>query len=154
MATLPEPLIVSDVCAAVLHQMDPVLRQRKQHVTIDGAPSIHITFDRAQLCDVLTRILANASDFSSHESVIRLSVVEHARSVSVTVSDTGCGIPKADLPHITEKYIRASNAGHVQPNGNGLSLYIVRGILERAGGSLQIESEEGKGTTVTITLPR
>ena len=58
------------------------------------------------------------------------------------------------MEHLFEKYLRASNAGTHKPDGNGLGLYIAKGIVESAGGRIWIESIEGRGTTVTFTLPK
>ncbi len=69
------------------------------------------------------------------------------------IEDHGCGIPKKDLQRIFGEFIRASNANKFKADGNGLGLYIVKGIVERAGGTVGLESHEGMGTTVIVRLP-
>jgi signal transduction histidine kinase len=70
------------------------------------------------------------------------------------VRDTGYGIPRQDLENIFQKFSRGSNAMKYKTTGNGIGLYVVKSIVEKAGGKISIESELGKGTTVSITLPR
>lgn len=154
MPTHPQSLNVADVCAQAVQQTDAITHPRHQRIAVDCDHALTVTFDPPQLLEVLTRILTNASDYSPENAAIALTASDDGGTISVTVQDSGCGIPRSDLPHVTEKYIRAGNAVTMQPNGNGLGLYIVRGILEAGGGTLQIESTQGKGTTVTITLPR
>jgi signal transduction histidine kinase len=75
------------------------------------------------------------------------------KTAEFSIQDRGCGIPQKDLPRIFGEFTRASNATTFKADGNGLGLYIVKGIVEHAGGSIKIESKEGKGTTVTVRLP-
>jgi signal transduction histidine kinase len=63
------------------------------------------------------------------------------------------GIPKADLPKLFSKFFRAANVIHLQTDGSGLGLFIVKNIIVRHGGQVWVESEEGKGTTFTVVIP-
>jgi signal transduction histidine kinase len=72
--------------------------------------------------------------------------------VVVEVRDAGLGIPAADLPHVFERFARGSNvAGRI--GGSGVGLASVRQIVEQHGGTVSVQSEEAKGTTVTVRLP-
>jgi signal transduction histidine kinase len=74
--------------------------------------------------------------------------------VEVAVRDTGVGIPKADLPRLTERFYRVDKARSRDLGGTGLGLAIVKHLVLAHGGELDIESELWKGTTVRFTLPR
>jgi len=69
------------------------------------------------------------------------------------VADTGIGIPKEQHPRMFTKFFRAANAIRLETDGSGLGLFIAKNIIEKHGGKIWIESEEGKGTTVLFTLP-
>jgi signal transduction histidine kinase len=69
------------------------------------------------------------------------------------VKDTGAGIPKEDLPFIFDRFYRAHNQGTNGVEGNGLGLAIVKSIVEQHGGQVSVESEIGKGSCFTTTLP-
>lgn len=73
--------------------------------------------------------------------------------VVVRVSDTGIGIPKEDMEKLSQKFYRGSEATHLEPNGSGLGVYIAKNIIERLGGTMKIDSETGRGTTVSFTIP-
>ena len=73
-----------------------------------------------------------------------------ARGRTITICDSGIGIPEADLPHVFEPFFRASNTSSVSGHGVGLSL--ARAILERHGARLSVSSKQGKGTTVTVVF--
>ena len=69
----------------------------------------------------------------------------------VVVSDTGIGIPKADIERVSNKFFRAKNIGDI--TGSGLGLFIVKNIVTGHGGRMDIQSKEGNGTKVTIFIP-
>src|SRR5918912_1265582 len=85
----------------------------------------------------------------------RVTLTGRARDaiVEVAVSDTGIGIPPADLPRITERFYRVDRARSRELGGTGLGLAIVKHLVVAHGGELMIESEPGSGTTVRFTLP-
>jgi len=74
-------------------------------------------------------------------------------TIEVAVTDTGIGIPPADLPRITERFYRVDKARSRELGGTGLGLAIVKHLVMAHGGELGIESEQERGTTVRFTLP-
>ncbi|MEK7136663.1 MAG: ATP-binding protein, partial [Patescibacteria group bacterium] len=79
---------------------------------------------------------------------------EHrGKFVEVSVKDTGYGIPVADLPRLFQKLSRGGNAAKYKPKGTGMGLFLAKNVVEKAGGTIALESKEGKGTTVRFTLP-
>lgn len=108
----------------------------------------------AALCDaervnqVLLNLISNSIRFTRY-GVITVSVREENGFAAVTVRDTGTGIESDRLPFIFDRYFSTAPDG----NGTGLGLYITRQLVEAQGGKIKIESEPGKGTAVTFTLP-
>ncbi len=126
---------------------------RRQTIRILMNGDLTLAFDHNMIALVLRQLLQNALEYSPDGSEIVIRVVSSRKQVTVSVEDHGFGIPKADMDHMFEKYRRASNAPLHKPDGNGLGLYITKGIIERAGGKIWIESIEGSGTKVSFTLP-
>ncbi len=129
------------------------LALRAQQITVDMPQDALLRLDGRLLSGVLREILDNAMLYSPQNGVIRIQVRRHNRHVEVQVSDQGTGIPVADLPRIFERFSRGSNAGKYDPNGTGVGLYISKGIIERFGGKIAVDSAEGKGTMITFSLP-
>jgi signal transduction histidine kinase len=82
-----------------------------------------------------------------------VGIQREEKSLLCLVTDQGIGIPKADQEKIFGRFFRAQNALRVETDGSGLGLFIVRGIIQRHGGDVSFESEEGKGTTMKFRLP-
>jgi signal transduction histidine kinase len=109
--------------------------------------------DPKLIAGVAEELLTNAIDFSPDGASITVSSRRTGRTAEFSVIDHGCGIPKQDLRRIFDEFSRGSNATKFKADGNGLGLYIVRGIVEQAGGTVTVVSREGKGTVVTVRLP-
>jgi signal transduction histidine kinase len=112
-----------------------------------------MNLDPKLIAGVAEELLTNAIDFSRDGSTIEIRSQRKKRHAEFTIEDHGCGIPKRDLPRLFGEFTRGSNATKFKADGNGLGLYIVRGVIEHAGGTVSIESREGSGTTVTVRLP-
>lgn len=106
--------------------------------------------DPYQLRQVLLNLITNAIHASSKGDKITLTLENQEKTVLLTISDTGCGIPQESLEKIFEPFFTTKPPG----KGTGLGLFVSSGIIERLGGTLDLESTLGKGTTFTIELPR
>jgi signal transduction histidine kinase len=116
----------------------------------DGLPPIN--GDEGSLTEVLVNLMGNAVKYSFPNHKIRVRAEAQNSEVLVSVTDTGVGIAKEDLPHLFQDFSR----GQAQPegvSGCGLGLAISRRIVEVHGGSITVESEPGKGSTFMIHLP-
>jgi len=111
--------------------------------------------DRTQLIQVFDNLLSNAVRYGCDGAVGRIEVSgrRDGRSVKVTVTDHGPGIPREHLPRVTERFYRVDAARSRESGGTGLGLAIVKHIVERHRGSLEIKSAIGVGTSVSVTLP-
>lgn len=100
---------------------------------------------------ILGNLLTNACKYSPPGSPVRLRVDSGADQLKIEVSDSGIGIPEADLPHLFDSFHRAANVG-LQP-GSGLGLAIVRRCVDLHGGSITVVSKLGAGSTFSVILP-
>lgn len=125
---------------------DPVL-------TLQGdgdALATVVEVDRGRLHQLLMVLLDNALRYSPGGGTVKVEARRAGPEVTLAVSDSGIGIPAADLPHVFDRFVRGSNA---TPGGTGLGLPVAKAIAEAHGGTLSIESREGRGTRVTLALP-
>ncbi len=141
---------------------DYKLRLEKKHLAlIYAAPSKSATpiplikMDPRRMRLALQNLLDNAVHYTPPRGEITLSLaIDKKRDAIVAqVKDTGVGIPKHQMNRLFTKFFRAENVMRMQTEGSGLGLYIVRNIVKRHGGEIEVESEEGRGTTFTIYLP-
>jgi hypothetical protein len=113
----------------------------------DDVPEVYADPDK--LTQVLTNLVENACKYASPVGM-RVDAVVNAGEVTVAVSDSGDGIPEADLPKVFDKFFRRDLG---RPTGSGLGLWISRGLVEAHGGRLTAASIPGEGTTFSFTLP-
>ncbi|VVM04362.1 sensor histidine kinase [Methylacidimicrobium tartarophylax] len=109
--------------------------------------------DPFRLEQVFYNLVENAIQYSEPDSPIRMEADQEGEMISIRVIDQGVGIPPADLPHVFERFYRVDKTRSRQMGGTGLGLSIVKRIVDLHQGRVQIESEPGRGTTVTVTLP-
>ena len=109
--------------------------------------------DRSRLAQVLDNLISNALKFTPASGRVSVRVSRTGRDAVVEVADTGVGIPAEEQDRLFERFFRSSNATEQAIPGTGLGLTIAKTIVERHEGSIEIESAEGKGTTVRVRLP-
>jgi signal transduction histidine kinase len=112
---------------------------------------VHVSGSENQLRQVVINLLENALKFTPANGKISLTVEQSTDAITVTVSDSGIGIPPEDLPHVFERFHRGRNASEY--SGNGLGLAIVKAIVSEHYGQVAIQSPAGQGTKVSIVLP-
>ena len=130
----------------------PLLEERQLafELQLDAAPCLG---NADHLNQVFVNLIANAVHFSNEGGVIGLSTGHDGGWVWARVSDRGKGIAEAHLPHLFERFYRVEAGRSREAGGAGLGLAICDEIVRGHGGSMQVESEEGVGTTFTIKIP-
>lgn len=110
-------------------------------------------FDEEKISLVLDNMLDNALKYTEPGGTITLCAAEERKFLTLSVSDTGIGVPADQMHRVFDKFFRANNALKFHTSGTGLGLYVSKNIVERHDGAINMESKEGKGTMCTITLP-
>lgn len=119
---------------------------------VDGVDA-YVRADGTDVAIALDNLLANAIAYTDTGSV-SVALEADDEDVIVSVTDTGIGIPPEDLPRVFERFYRVDRARSRDSGGTGLGLSLVRHVVERSGGEIDIRSKPGSGTTVTVRLPR
>jgi signal transduction histidine kinase len=132
-----------------------VFSSRQQTLVVDlpSVENIAIFGDEDRIRQALANLLSNAHKSTHAGGEIRIRVRSLGREIVVEVTDNGVGIAKEALGHIFERFVQLGREHGPGLKGAGLGLSIVRHIVERHGGSIRVESELGRGSTFTVTLP-
>ncbi len=145
----PELIEIVAVVQQAIADLQPSLPQT---ITLrHNCQSARAFWDQKLLRSLLSNLLTNAAKYSPESSAIQVSVTSDHRAATLQVSDRGIGIPAAEQAQIREAFQRGSNVGAIA--GTGLGLAMVEISVEQHHGQWHIDSREGQGTTVTVTLP-
>ena len=106
--------------------------------------------DRSGADQILTNIISNACKYTPENGKIIIDATNKGDLVEIKVTDNGIGIPKEDLPRITERFYRVEKGRSRQMGGTGLGLSIANEMIKSFGGSLKVDSVFGEGTTITL----
>jgi len=115
---------------------------------------VEIVGDRTQLYRLITNLVTNAIQYTPAGGTVTLSVIEEHNDVVISVRDTGIGIAKKDQKRIFDRFYRVDKARSRSKGGSGLGLAIARAIAVAHNGSLEVQSEIGKGSSFTVRLPK
>ena len=143
-----ELINIGDVAQETVDLLESEFLKRQLSITCSGERDCRIFGDRKQLKQVLINLLLNAMDAISPGGQVMVSIRNNREHCELTVSDTGKGIQESDLPHVFKPFFSSKTTG------TGLGLAVVQNIIQEHNGVIQIASEVGKGTIVTIRIPR
>lgn len=128
-------------------------QEKHIHLSLEACPQ-HLVHTDVKMMDlILENLLSNAIKYTPEGGKVTLSASIEGKTAQILVSDTGIGIPKAEIKNIFKSFFRASNAVNSQEMGSGLGLMLTRQLVKKLGGKLTFVSEEGKGTTFHVVLP-
>jgi two-component system sensor histidine kinase SenX3 len=119
----------------------------------EPAQRLSVLGDRRQLVAAVYNLLDNAVKYSPARSIVEVRGRPDGAWVDISVKDKGIGIPEADLDHIFERFYRVEGAKARHVGGTGLGLAIVRHVVGNHKGEVQVQSEEGEGSTFVLRLP-
>jgi two-component system phosphate regulon sensor histidine kinase PhoR len=150
-----ESVNMAEVIGAALDRLRTFADRQGVTLTSDLPPTPlpRVRGDGERLNQVLVNLLHNAVKFSSEGSVVTVAAHELEGAVAVEVRDHGVGIPAADLVRVFERFYKVDKARLRGQGGTGLGLSIARHIVEGHGGRIWVESEEGRGSVFTFTVP-
>lgn len=150
----PESIDLRGPVSEIVERFRPVAAAKGLELALEQpADAVEAFADRGDVDRVLANLVGNAVKYTAKGGV-RVRLARVGDRVSLAVADTGIGIPKEALPFLFNEFYRANNAKAAGEPGTGLGLAIVKLLVTRWGGEVTVESEEGRGTTMTVTWPR
>ena len=142
--------VCRQVCDCIL-QFENAWEEKEIELETDMEDSAFVEADESLLELVWNNLISNAVKFTPPGGTITVKQFSRQDTVTVSVSDTGCGMDAESMKHIFDKFYQADTS-HSQ-EGNGLGLALVKRVLELLDGGIRVESEPGKGSTFSVTLP-
>ena len=112
-----------------------------------------LLIDKEKIAIALENFVDNAIKYTPPGGEVIIRVIQEQDKIVAEIKDTGIGIPKKEITKLFNKFFRATNAQLFQTNGTGLGMYLARNIIEHHGGTVYVESEEHKGTTLSFSIP-
>ncbi len=153
---LPVKHVAVNVVRAInasLKELSFLAEREKTTIHVEVDANLTVTTDESRFAVVLNNLIANAIryyDRSKPTPFITIRAGENPQQFWLSVEDNGMGINSEYIPHIFDMFYRATTIGE----GSGLGLYIVQETVQKLGGAISVQSEEGKGTTFTLALPK
>lgn len=149
-----KPVDINEAVKRTLHLMQEKVKAKSIKLTVNTTEQpVCLNIIPDDLDIMLTNLIDNAVKYTQKNGSITINTCSTDDKITIEVSDTGIGIHKDDVNKIFDEFYRASNAKAVELDGTGLGLTIVKNLVKRRGGNINVNSELGKGTTVTVSFP-
>jgi two-component system phosphate regulon sensor histidine kinase PhoR len=144
---------IRQIFSGVIADLSPTIESKRQRVTIDVPPeAAQVDGDPAKLHDIVRNLVENAVNYSPDGADVRLAASRLNGTYTITVADSGPGIPPEDLGRVFERFYRVDRS-RARPGGTGLGLAIVKHLVELHGGEARAENAATGGAVFTISLP-
>jgi PAS domain S-box-containing protein len=147
------PVPMRDILSIVTPMIAPQAEAKRLQLTVHDSSAVVALADRAKVEQVLINLLSNAVKFTNEGGAINVTYGSTQSQVWLSVSDTGIGIPTDQLDSIFTPFVQVGRSLVNPTEGTGLGLSISRDLARAMHGDLTVESEEGRGSTFTLTLP-
>jgi len=147
-----QPIAIEEAIRDALALFSADSNDHRFIVDVD-ALGLAVSADRERLTQVIENLVSNAVRYSPGGGTIRIAASESDGHAVVSVSDQGIGIPAEELPKLFSRFHRIDTPDRVAIRGTGLGLYIAQRLVAMQGGTISVESEVGKGSTFTFTMP-
>ncbi len=145
---------LSDLIAGAVDLLLESAEQREVKVRVNVSPAVEtVRVDAARMAQVMDNLLSNAIKYNHQGGSVVVGAIKEEDAIRVMVQDTGMGIAEEDQPHVFDRFFRAPEGVRLKIEGSGLGLAITRGIIQRHGGRIWVESQPKVGSTFYFTLP-
>lgn len=144
---------MNDLAEVILKRLRPIARKRDIEVVFESLRPVRATVDEVKISLVLSNLVENAVKYNKENGWVKVVLDADHQFFTLTVSDSGVGIPQESLDHIYERFYRVDKSHSREIGGTGLGLAITRSAVLMHRGSIRVESTPGEGTTFTVKIP-
>ncbi len=137
----------------VLQQMDQIAQEKNVRIVWEQREAVRMYFDLNRMKQVLINLIGNAIRYSPSGGSVQLSTYVDAGKLHLHIDDEGPGIPLEELPYIFQRFYRIEKSRSRKRGGMGLGLAIAKEFVQAHGGTVNVQSEAGKGSRFTVILP-
>jgi signal transduction histidine kinase len=149
------PFSLPQTITRALTTVERKAKDKSITVTSNVEPSVdQIVANQFSITEVLTNLLFNAIKYTPENKTVHLEAKSCGDNVQIDITDTGIGIPASEIGNVFDEFFRATNAKKSETDGTGLGLSIVKQIVDRHSGTISVQSQEGRGSTFTVILPK
>jgi signal transduction histidine kinase len=149
-----EPVNLVEITEEIVKDLLSLARAKNIEIIFNHKPGVpQVLVDKGRMGLVIENLLSNAVKYTLAKGRVEIDLYQRKNQVLFSVKDNGVGIPENQQKYVFEKFFRSNNVLKYQTEGTGLGLYIVKNVIEQLGGEVGFESEEGKGSTFTFSLP-
>lgn len=148
-----EPVDIGAHVSEVVEGFERRAKEIRVSLTIDAEEDLIVEADSDRLGQIAQNLVENALRFTPETGSVTVTVAGGDGVITIEVADSGVGIPEEDLPNVFDRHYTVRQR-RVRNEGSGLGLSIVEGLVDRMGGTVTASSRPGKGTTITVELPR
>jgi signal transduction histidine kinase len=150
-----ERVDIGGLCRAAVDTAKPRAAEKAQKLEVDISPSAgHVFGDARRLRESIEHVLHNAMAYTDRKGRISVAAEGDGKQALIRIADNGHGIAPEDLPRVFNRFDRVAEPGFGSEAALGLGLPLTRQFIEAHGGAVDLESKQGKGTIVTLTIPR
>ena len=145
---------INEAVKCTLNLMQEKVKEKNIKLTVNTTEKpAYLNIIPDDLDIIMTNLIGNAIKYTREGGTINISNIKADNKIRIEISDTGIGIHKDDINSIFDEFYRSKNAKAIESDGTGLGLTIVRNLIKRYGGHIDVQSTLGKGTTVTVSFP-
>jgi PAS domain S-box-containing protein len=150
----PESLDILQIAKDALKENMPDAKKKNMHIVTKFDKNIpKMNLDKKLTFIIFQNLISNAIKYTPAKGKVNIDIEKEGKNVVINVIDNGMGIPKEQQNKIFEKLFRADNVRKADTDGTGLGLYVVKSILDQAGGNISFKSTLNKGTTFKVEIP-
>lgn len=149
-----EPVVLQDAIEEALTGLVPLAHHRGVSISVQVPRAVRpARADRLRLRQILYNLMSNALKFTDRGGSVTVSARDDGEQIRIAVADTGIGIAEADLPRLFQAFEQLVTPSGDRPTGTGLGLALTRRLVDMHGGTIEVESALGSGTTFTVRIP-